>query len=314
MVIAARAAAPIGDDVARPLAAAPVRARRRRLPSPGGALAAALLVLLVGAALVGPALLGADPGKQALGARFTPPAGFGGDWTRPFGADQLGRDLLARCLAGLRLSLVTGVGAALVAATVGATLGLVAGLRPGRVDAAVVFLLDVALAAPFIVVAIAVTVTLGGGWTALMLTLVATGWAGYARILRLEARGLRSAAFVEAARAAGASDARILLRHLLPNVAGVLVVLVTQQAAAMMLYEAALSYLGLGLGGDAITLGGMIADGQDSLLRAWWVVTLPGAVLAAIVLAFTLGGDWLVTRSRPAAHRSVSTRPRRSRV
>ena len=272
------------------------RGRRWPIRSAGGIAGFALIALLVVAAVAGPWLSPVDPAKQNLIARLQPPVGFGGSWSHPFGTDELGRDLFARVLAGARLSLAIGLSATLITAAIGVLLGLMAGLQGGRWDAVVVFLLDVVLAMPFVVVAIAVTASLGGGLRALMVTLIATGWVGYARIIRLQSRSLRGETYIEAARALGAGRARVLFRHLLPNVSGTIIVLATQQIAAMMLFEAALSYLGLGLSGTQITWGRMVADGQPSLIVAWWVSTIPGLMLVITVVGFALAGDWLRDR------------------
>ena len=274
------------------------RRRGRSWPvrSVGGIVGFALIALIVIAAVAGPWLSQADPAKQNLIARLQPPVGFGGSWSHPFGTDELGRDLFARVLAGARLSLAIGLSATLITAAIGVLLGLIAGLQGGRWDAVVVFMLDVVLAMPFVVVAIAVTASMGGGLRALMVTLIATGWVGYARIIRLQSRSLRGETYIEAARALGAGRSRVLFRHLLPNVAGTIIVLATQQIAAMMLFEAALSYLGLGLSGSQITWGRMVADGQPNLIVAWWVATIPGLMLVITVVGFALAGDWLRDR------------------
>ena len=238
-----------------------------------GWLGFAIILLMVVTALIGPSVLPADPEKQQLAERLQPPIGFGGTWDHPLGTDQLGRDIASRVIAAARLSLAIGVVATLATAAIGVILGLAGGYLGGRIDRFVVFLLDVALALPFLVIAVAVTAAIGGGMRTLFITLIATGWIGYARILRLQARALRRAEFIDAAHALGASRTRLLVRHLLPNVAGTVIVLATQQVAGMMLYAAALSYLGLGLNADQITWGGMVAAGQELLIVAWWCST-----------------------------------------
>ena len=289
--------APATERTPRPIAEREQqRGRRWPIRSVGGIVGFALIALIVVAAVAGSWLSPVDPAKQNLIARLQPPVGFGGSWSHPFGTDELGRDLFARVLAGARMSLAIGLSATLITAAIGVLLGLMAGLQGGRWDAVVVFLLDVVLAMPFVVVAIAVTASMGGGLRALMVTLIATGWVGYARIIRLQSRSLRRETYIEAARALGAGRARVLFRHLLPNVSGTIIVLATQQIAAMMLFEAALSYLGLGLSGSQITWGGMVADGQQSLIVAWWVATIPGLMLVITVAGFALAGDWLRDR------------------
>jgi peptide/nickel transport system permease protein len=255
-----------------------------------------LAVLLVLVALAGPLLLGAldlDPTDQDLLGRLAPPVWAGGDWEHPLGTNALGEDLLARIVAGARISLLIGAVATLVAGAVGSLLGAVAGYAGGPVDRVVTFLADVQLALPFVVVAIAVTAALGNSLRNVVFVLAITGWVGYARIVRVQTLALREAPFVEAARVAGAGPGRILVRHLLPNLATPIVVVASQQVAAMILFEAALSYLGLGLPADTITWGGLVAEGSEQLLTLPWVSALPGAAIVLAVLGFNLLGDWL---------------------
>ena len=276
-----------------PLATGTSVGHRRRLRPPlGGLVGLALVAILAVAALVGPALVPADPAAQDLTGRLAPPVWAGGDWGRPLGTDHLGRDLLARMVVGARVSLLVGVAATLVAGALGVALGLLAGSTRGWVDRLVTWAADVQLALPFVVVAIAVATTLAPGVDTVVLTLAVTGWVGYARIVRLQARALRAAPFVEAARSVGVGPVRLALRHMLPNLLGPVAVVASQQVAAMVLYEAALSYLGLGVPAGTITWGGMIADGQETLATAWWVSAVPGAALALAVLGGNLLGDW----------------------
>lgn len=284
----------------------PFREARSRAPrvSIAGIVGLGIVALIVVAALIGPWVLPSDPEKQQLALRLQPPVGFGGSWEYPLGTDQLGRDIASRVMVAARLSLLIGVAATLATAAIGITLGLAAGYLGGRVDRLVVFLLDVALALPFLVIAVAVTAAIGGGLQTLMITLIATGWIGYARILRLQARALRRAEFIDAAHALGATRSRLLFRHLLPNVSGTIIVLATQQVAGMMLYAAALSYLGLGLSADQITWGGLVASGQELLLVAWWPAVMPGVALVLTVIGFSLAGDALRDRIERPHHQA----------
>jgi peptide/nickel transport system permease protein len=282
----------VGSGRQRGQPAAQHRRRRRIFPPVGGLLGLAIAAVLVVAATVGPLLLPTAPATQDLAGRLAPPVWGGGGWDHPLGTDGLGRDLLARVIAVARVSLLVGVAATLVAGVFGVALGLVAGSLGGWVDRAVTWAADVQLALPFVVVAVAVAATLGPSLRNVVLVLAVTGWVGYARIVRLQARTLRSAPFVEAARALGAGRGRLLLRHLLPNLLGPVAVVASQQVAAMVLYEAALSYLGLGVPSETVTWGRMVADGQETLATAWWVSAVPGAALALAVLGGNLLGDW----------------------
>ncbi len=281
--------------IQRPTAPRPA-IRRRPAWGVGGAIGLALTLLLVAVALAGP-WLPLDPDHQALAQRLRPPVWAGGSAAHPFGTDQLGRDLLARVVVGARISLLVGVAATLGAGAIGVGLGLVAGFVGGRVDAAISWLIDVQLAVPFVVTAIALTAAVGRGLGTLLATLALTGWIACARVVRLQARAARRAPWAEAARSLGASPARVAIRHVLPNLAAPILVLATQQVAAMILYEAALSYLGLGLGGKAITWGGMVAGGRETLLVAPWVSIVPGGAIALAVLGLNLLGDALIDRS-----------------
>ncbi|MFL5761345.1 MAG: ABC transporter permease [Thermomicrobiales bacterium] len=297
--------APYLQSPSRPLADREPR-RRRIVWSPAGVIGVGLVFLLVLVAVLGPVVISADPGKQDLLDRLAEPYLFGGRANHLLGTDGLGRDLFARVVAGARVSLIVGVVATLVAGVIGVALGLIAGYMGGAVDAAVSFLVDVQLTLPFVVVGIAVVAVLGNSLNNVILVLAITGWVAYARIVRLQTRSLRNAPFIDAARAIGVGPGRVIWRHMLPNIAGPIIVIASQQVAAMILYEAALSYLGLGVPSSRITWGGMIADGRQTMLTAWWVSTIPGLAIALTVLGFNLLGDWLRDRFDPV------TRSRRS--
>jgi len=250
-----------------------------------------MIGLIVALALIGPALPLPDPNRQNLLDRLTPPLGVGGAISHPLGTDGLGRDLLARVVDGARISLLIGAVATVVAGTVGVALGLLAGFAGGIVDGVVSWLVDVQLAIPFVVVAIVVAAVVSPGLLTTMAVLAATGWVGYARIVRLRVRSLRSAPYVEAARAMGATPWRVAGRHLLPNLLGPVIVLASQQVGAMILYEAALSYLGLGVPPDTVTWGGMVAGGRDTLVEGWWISAVPGVAIVLTVLGLSLIAD-----------------------
>jgi peptide/nickel transport system permease protein len=269
------------------------KSRARLRLTPGGAVGLAVFGLLLFTAFLAPHIDHVDPTRQALRGRLTAPVGFSGTWAHPLGTDQLGRDLLARTIAGARVSLLIGVVATLVAGAIGVALGLLAGFFGGWVDRIGSFLADVQLALPFVVVAIALVASLGPSIRNVVIVLAITGWVGYARILRLQTMSLRKAPFIEAARGMGASPARIILRHLMPNLVAPIIVIASQQVAAMILFEAALSYLGLGAGSGTITWGGMISAGRETMLTAWWVAVVPGAAVALTILGLNLLGDWL---------------------
>jgi peptide/nickel transport system permease protein len=272
-------------------------------PAASAVIGLLILVLLVTLAVFGPWVWPVDSEAQDLMHRLAPPWGFGGSVAHPLGTDTLGRDTLARLIAGARVSLPLGVTATLVAGVAGVMLGLVSGFRGGWIDRVITWFSDVQLAIPFVVLAIVVTATLGNSIANVLVTLVVTGWVAYARVLRLQARALRTVEWVMAAQAIGAGPARIVIRHLAPNIAATVVVLATQQAGAMILYESSLSFLGLGVGGNTVTWGGMVALGREAIFKAPWVAAIPGAAIALAILGFNLTGDWLATRGRRAGWR-----------
>lgn len=305
MVDRALIAPPVEAAIPRPAAATAARRGRPAPPSVrrarrGGVIGLAIVALLIAAALLGPHFLGMEAQRQDLAGRLAPPLGFGGSAAHPLGTDALGRDLLARVVVGARVSLLVGVAATAAGGSVGVALGLVAGLGGGPVERFVAWLADVQQALPFVVVAIALGAVLGPGLDVVGLTLVLTGWVPYARIVRLQTLALRRAPWVEAARALGATPLRVGLRHLLPNLAGPVLVVAGHQVSAMILAEAALSYLGLGAGEATVTWGAMVAAGQEALFVAPWASVVPGAAVALTVLGFNLAGDWLAS---PATRR-----------
>lgn len=257
------------------------------------------LAAFLSLALLGPLFVAASPTAQGLTDRLVPPVLLGGTWAHPLGTDGLGRDLLARIALAARLSLAVGLVATAASAALGALLGLVAGVAGGLVDRVISTLVDVQLAIPFVVVGIAVTATLGQSIGNVLLILVVTGWVTFARVVRLQARVVGGTDYVRAAVALGASPPRVLFRHVLPNVLPAVLVLISQGVGAVMLYEASLTYLGVGLPVDRITLGGLVDDGQDLIFQAWWVTTLPGLAVALAVVGFNLLGDQLQARLGP---------------
>lgn len=256
------------------------------------------LALLLGVALAGPHLTPASPNEQDLLNRLQPPAWAGGSWNHPLGTDGLGRDLLARVADGARYSLLIGVIAAINAGIFGVMLGALAGLAGGWIDRIITSLVTVELAIPGIVIGIVITAALGQGLLNLFIILLLGGWIIYARIVRLQALALRQAEFVEAAFALGAGRIHVLRRHMLPNLAPTILVLFAQGIAAVMVYEATLTYLGLGLPIETVTLGSLVREGQQVLFSAWWVGMFPGLMIALAVVGFSFLADWLQARMR----------------
>lgn len=251
------------------------------------------LSLIALLSFAGPYLPLADPNAQNLAVRFTGPVWQSGDWAHILGTDHLGRDVLSRLVHGGRLTFTIAFAGVLFAGIVGASLGIVAGYIRGWPDRIVTRLVDAQLALPFMLLAIAVIAARGRSITVLVLVLAAYGWAQYARVLRADTLALRQRPFVLGLRAAGASPSRIMVRHILPNVSGSLLVIATLEVGTMILGEGALSFLGLGVVSPQISWGLMLAEGRDYLSRAWWVALFPGLLMAVVVMLTNLIGDAL---------------------
>jgi len=270
------------------------RVWRKLVRNPAALAGAVVLVLVIGAAVFAPWVAPQDPARQSLIRRFTPPIwAEGGKSAHVLGTDQVGRDILSRIVYGARVSLLVGVAAVAVSLTVGVTLGLLAGFLHGRVDTVITTVVDVWLSFPQLLLALAFVAALGPSPTTIIVVLGLTGWERYTRVVRAEVLALREKDFVEAARAMGASAARTILRHLLPNTFSSIIVLSTLQVAQAILQEAALSFLGVGSGSAYPTWGQMIALGRDFVSVAWWLSTFPGLAILVTVLAINLIGDRL---------------------
>jgi peptide/nickel transport system permease protein len=252
-----------------------------------------LVVTLV--AIFGPQIAPSDPNRQNIMMRLLEPGEQGsGGLTYWLGSDQLGRDVLSRLLYGARVSLLVGVAAIAVGGTLGTVAGLVSGYFGGWVDDVIMRLGDIQLAFPFILLAIMFLVVLGPGLVNIILVLGIGQWITYARIVRAQTLSLREKEYVEAARAMGDSTFSILFRTILPNIIAPLTVIASFNVAGVILSEAALSFLGLGVPPDVPTWGSMLSESRDHLLsNKWWLAVFPGLAIVFTVLAFNIIGDWL---------------------
>ena len=261
-------------------------------------LAALILAAIVVAAVFADRLAPYGANEQDITKRLKPP-----DLREHvLGTDEVGRDILSRMFHGARVSLLVGVIAVAVSCPIGVLVGLVAGYVGRRTDDVLMRLTDIQLAIPTILLAIAVVAVLGPGVRNVIITLTVTGWTLYARLVRGEALSVKSRDFVQAARAAGAGDARIMLRHVLPNVLTPVIVVAVFAVANMIILEATLSFLGLGVEASVVTWGRMLNAGRLYLSTAWWLTAFPGLAIFLTVLAVNLLGDhlrdWLDPRLR----------------
>ncbi|MEM9248088.1 MAG: ABC transporter permease [Pseudomonadota bacterium] len=254
-----------------------------------------ILLVVTFAAIFGPLLAPFDPNRQNIMMRLMEPGSDGArDVTYWLGSDQLGRDVLSRLLYGARVSLLVGVAAIAVGGVIGTIAGLVSGYFGGWIDDIIMRLGDIQLAFPFILLAIMFLVVLGPGLVNMILVLGIGQWVTYARIVRAQTLSQREHEYVEAARAMGDSTAMILGRTILPNILAPLTVIASFNVAGVILSEAALSFLGLGVPPSVPTWGSMLSESRDHLLsNKWWMAVFPGLAIVLTVLAFNIIGDWL---------------------
>jgi peptide/nickel transport system permease protein len=253
-----------------------------------------IVVLAVAAALLGPIVTPYDPAAQDLARRLEGPS-----LAHPFGLDELGRDILARIVAGARISLLVGLAVVGVSSTLGMFFGSIAGYFGGRVDDVVSRVVDVLMAFPGILLAIAIVAVLGPSLLNVVVALSVIGWVGYARLVRGQALRAREFEFVQAARALGAGSRRIVVRHVLPTALPAVVVQATLGMAGAIIAEAALSFLGLGVQPPTPSWGTMLDAGRSHLFDAPHLTIFPGLAIAILVLGFNFLGDGLRDRVDP---------------
>ncbi|MDR7544389.1 MAG: ABC transporter permease [Armatimonadota bacterium] len=252
-----------------------------------------LLGVLIVAGVIAAALLAAvvapyDPAGLDIDALLSPPGP-----QHLFGTDELGRDIFSRVVFGTRYALLIGVAVVIIEAAIGIVLGACAGFFGGWLDALLMRIVDVMLAVPTLVLALAIAGVLGGGLGNMILAIGVTGWREFARLIRGQVLVIRTTQYVEAARAVGAGDARVLARHVLPNALGTVVVFTTLEMPAALLWAASLSFLGLGAQPPTPEWGAMVSEGRGFVGQAWWVSTFPGLAIMTTVLGFNFLGDGL---------------------
>lgn len=253
-----------------------------------------VLFLVLLAALIAP--LFSEPALEQRLSRAMEAPSFAGTFsgeTPLMGTDSLGRDLAARLVVAVRVSVMVGGLSVAIACVVGTILGLISGYFGGTVDNIIMRIVDALLSLPFVVLAIAIVAAIGSGLINVAMVLGLTGWVTFAKLVRGEVLQIKQMPFIEAAKSIGCSHARILVRHISPQVLGIVLVNITLSFGQMIIAEATLSFLGLGIPPSTPTLGGILSAAQETFFAAWWVVVFPGILLMLIVLSVNIVGDWL---------------------
>ncbi|MBO8142570.1 MAG: ABC transporter permease [Firmicutes bacterium] len=258
------------------------RLRRNQLAVVGAIIVVALVLTAVFAPWIAPY----DPAEQNFDALLEPPSRD--HW---FGTDDLGRDVFSRVIYGTRYALLIGVAVVAIESILGALLGFASGYFGGKVDAYISRLIDIMLAIPTLVLALAIAGALGGGISNMILAIGVSGWTEFARLVRGEVLAIRNSTYIEAAKAVGLSDWRIILRHVAPNTVAPFIVYTTLYIPTAILWAASLSFLGLGAQPPTPEWGALIADGRGYLSFAWWIAVMPGVAIMVTVMGFNFLGD-----------------------
>lgn len=275
----------------------PGRARELRLPW----IPVTVLVVLIVCSVAAPLLTPYDPGRTSiLESRMAP----GDSLRHPLGTDVLGRDVLARLIYGARTAMFISLVALGTGAFVGTALGLLAGYRGGWLDVLIMRAADAALGFPTILVALIIVTLLGAGIQSIILAVVLTVWARFARMIRGDTLSIKELDFVVFAKIAGLSTPMIIVRHIFPNTVNTLMVITSLLVGQVILLEASLSFLGLGLPPGSPAWGIMIAEGKNEILNVWWLSLFPGISITVVVLAFNFFGDWLRDTLDPKLRRA----------
>lgn len=259
------------------------------------AMGSAIVVLLfVVMAIFAPWVAPQDPYETDLFRRLQPPAwAEGGDWAFPLGCDALGRDILSRIIYGARISIFIGLAVIVVATGIGIAAGLAAGYFRGWVDVVISRIVDILLGFPYLIFAIGLMAMMGPGLFNIILALAYKEWVIPARVVRGETLAVRELEYVEAARALGAGSGHIMRREILPNILSPVIVVSTIRMAHVIILEASLSFLGLGVQPPTASWGSMVSDGRAFILEAWWVSTFPGLAILLLVLAINVASQGL---------------------
>ena len=261
---------------------------------------AGILLIVVAAGLLGPLAAPYNPEENDLLNSFLPPLWkAGGLMAHPLVTDQFGRDVLSRLIVGARISLLVGCMAVFFSGSIGTTVAITAGYLGGKVDAVLMRMTDAMLSMPYLLIGVALAGIMGPGLYNLVVVLAVLGWASYARIIRSEVLRVKTQDFIVVARITGCSTARILWKHIFPNIVNTMIVLATLQLGITIILAASLSFLGMGVPPPTPEWGLMVAEGREFLSSAWWLATLPGLCILLTCLAANLLGDWLRLRLDP---------------
>jgi peptide/nickel transport system permease protein len=257
-------------------------------------LSLAIFALVVIAAIGGETIAPHDPNGLDLGLAFKPPSWLkGGSIDYLLGTDNLGRDIFSRIIAGARISLEVAIYAIVISGGFGALIGMIAGYFGKSVDAIIMRLVDIQMSIPSLALALVIATVLSPSLTTVIVVISITYWTWYARIIRGEILSLKERDYVALARVAGCSTSTIFTRHLLPNILNTLLVLASLQVGQVIIFEASLSFLGLGIQSPDVSWGLMLADARNYITNAWWAITLPGVAIMLTCLSANLIGDWL---------------------
>jgi len=253
-----------------------------------------ILSVLVICAIFGNQLAPHNPTALNLGMALKPPGWVeGGSWAYPLGTDNLGRDILSRIIAGARISVIVAIYAIIVSGGIGAVFGMMAGYFGRTVDTVIMRIVDIQMSVPALALALVLATLLRPSLSTVLIVIAITYWSWYARIVRAEVISLKQRDYVALARIAGVSTPVIFIRHLLPNIMNTLLVLATLQVGQVIIFEASLSFLGLGIQNPDVSWGLMLADARSYITVAWWAITMPGIAIMLTCLAANLFGDWM---------------------
>lgn len=269
-------------------------------------IATVVLALFVIVAVLAPLIAPADPMSGSLDDRLMPPVWIeGGELRHILGADDLGRDILSRLMHGAQVSLAVSALAILGAGIVGSAVGMVAGYFGGWTDRIAMRIVDLALSFPIIMLALLMAALFGPSLVNIIIVLMLVLWSPYARMARGETLRVKKLEYVDLARTAGASHLSILVRHILPNIAGALIVLATLQVGTVIVLEASLSFLGVGVPPPTPSWGSMVSDGRNFIASAWWVSLIPGLAVLVVVMSANMFGDALSDYLNPDRRRET---------